>query len=192
MQQPGQINQVTRINESIKAIVNTSNRVYMIALNAMLVARRVEGKAKGFSVISGELRALSQRLNAVMGSLQQSMYPLITCISAIVKHTSREHLLAKALAGSERGIPDESVVGKLRQELRNYWRSIARIINDAIKVCDVGRALAVLTKTEIAAVLRFEPTLAQVSMLVETTIEDIYDSLLNTRDQIYAGGSLSA
>ena len=64
--QATELSRVVKANEDIKKVIRISSGVNLVALNAMLVAKRSGERSRGFAVVSSELRVFSRKLEGAM------------------------------------------------------------------------------------------------------------------------------
>jgi len=59
------------IKEDVKSVNKLSRKIYMLALNAMLMSRRADGTGTGYARVTRELRNFSESLEKAMEWLTQ-------------------------------------------------------------------------------------------------------------------------
>lgn len=89
---------IVRINEDIKVVVKLARSINILALNAILLARKAGDVALGFGVISGELRTFSKILTKNMEALMALSYSSIETVSSQQRRFRMTSLMQRALA----------------------------------------------------------------------------------------------
>lgn len=84
-----------RIGEGVKQIVMVAGRVRSIATNAILLAHRAGNLARGFGVLSRELRGFTDQVTAQMNILSECTCLLVSEVSASLRVSHRTQLLAR-------------------------------------------------------------------------------------------------
>lgn len=138
------LGRVVLVNEDIKQVVRSAFRINLMALNAILMARRA-GSAAGFGVVAGEMRELSEALVRSMRTLRALSDELLYVVTQVMRHARIERVLERAAAQST------SAHGNLREVLQATW---ARRIDLERRVTGQCAALAtdVLAAVEISRV----------------------------------------
>ncbi|XZG70903.1 hypothetical protein ACTSKR_03280 [Chitinibacteraceae bacterium HSL-7] len=91
------------INENIKSVIVSCFEINLMGLNAILLAKQAGEAARGFGVISGELRQLSLELQRGMQRLAEQSQSMLVAASRCMTQNRRQQLLsqtAKALESS--------------------------------------------------------------------------------------------
>jgi hypothetical protein len=180
---------VAGVNEEIKKIVQVSHELSVEAINAMLAARRAGSAVRGFAVVTTELRGFSGKLQLLMDELTRDMAELVREVAGLSKEMrARRHLSAAlAMSGGQAGTATtvarvDSELARLGTENRAMWGSVQRVIERAVRLCEVGRALARGAKIEAVYGGALSGQLSQVGAVIERTIEQIRVQLFNARD----------
>ena len=174
---------VTHINEQLKHIVLLSRNVYLTALNAMLLSRRIENKANGFSSVTRELQQFSRRLNAHVDKVERDSVQLISDSARLVKVRRVKELYERAIhnAGSEySSVKREAAIAKLNQTWseveRNKSSSGHQVQITLAKLQDqygIGNNLAILAKIESSTIGEFTRELTAITRQIETVMNEI-------------------
>jgi hypothetical protein len=180
---------VVGVNEEIKGVVQVSHELSVEAINAMLAARRAGVAVRGFAVVSTELRGFSGKLQLLMDELTRDMAELVREVAALSKERrARRHLSAAlAMSGGQAGMAMtvarvDSALAQLTAENATMWSSVQRIIERAVRLSEVGRALARGAKIEAVYGGTLSGQLSQVGSVIERTIEQIRVQLFNARN----------
>lgn len=181
-----ELQRIVRINEQIKSVVRPAFRINVMALNAIMLARRAGDAARGFGVLSDELRRFS-------GELSQQMTGLRTLTSASVATVTELIKKARYLAITERmqtridGIEQtvmkvcerqRAQVSMRADALHQTQRELRRlVVDDILPLMQLGTVLARSAHIEAAYGGRFATELGQVSSEFSHTIDEIEAAL---------------
>lgn len=182
------LNRAVRVNEEIKRIVDVSRRINIVALNALLTARRAGARSLGFAVVSRELRAFAARLETAMAGLDDVISRLavslaeglkekrlLAYIEATVADTAHPSLLDTYMKVIEKSHRAAAAVD-------DDWRSLGRSIGSALRLSGTGLALARGARIEAAYGADMTPVLSLVATQVEAANAEIVDRLKAIRD----------
>lgn len=86
------------IGEGVKHIIRIAIRVRSIATNAILLAHRAGELARGFGVLSNELRGFTNQVTAQMDALSDVTFRLVGEVSVQLRLSHRTQLLRRAHA----------------------------------------------------------------------------------------------
>ena len=92
---------IVRINEEIKAVGSVAFKINIMALNAIFLAKRAGTAARGFGVLSNELRVFSQDLRDCMSSLSGLVHGCVNDVSLMLQDIRQTRLLRQAVALSK-------------------------------------------------------------------------------------------
>ncbi len=181
------INNIITVNESVKQVVGISRKVYLIALNAMFMARKTDGMASGFGSVTTELRGFSDRLERQMQSLAEGIYQLVQLLAQLLKQQRYRGYLEQTSKNIDDPLLNQQfdeVLARhnsyLKQTADDFEVQKSRVLCDlekASKLCDMGDNLAVLAKIESVGTGSLSAALKQVSEQIELTVMDIHDVL---------------
>ncbi|MCW5620427.1 MAG: hypothetical protein KIS79_04900 [Burkholderiales bacterium] len=149
------LEQVVLVNEDIKQVVRNAFRINLMALNAILMARRA-GSAAGFGIVAREMRELSEALVHSMRTLRALSDELLYAVTYVMRHARIEHVLARAATQSTRA------QGNLREVLRataarridlerhvaGQCAALATDLRSAVGISRVADSLAHMAKIE--------------------------------------------
>nr|WP_199064920.1 hypothetical protein [Chromobacterium sp. ASV5] len=170
---------VVRLHEGIKGVVLIAFRINLMALNAMLLARRAGELALGFGVISKELRALSAELARQMRQLQQDARDAVRLISSLLGLERRCRLLGAAqAAAAQPGLA--AVLARRLQERDQLLQSVAEArlrllanLEETRNLCLFGAALSRSARIEAAYGQGCQAALTEVSLEFAEKTEQI-------------------
>ncbi|WP_150427553.1 methyl-accepting chemotaxis protein [Dechloromonas sp. CZR5] len=182
---------IVRINEEIKSVVNVAFKINIMALNAIFLAKRAGTAARGFGVLSNELRVFSQDLRDCMSSLTGLVHACVDDVSRMLQDIRHTRLLRQAVAMSSK--PEVAAVLAARevenerhaQSLSGQRRQLKRALEEAFRMVELGGVLAKSAKIEAAYGQSFAVPLSQVSSEFDGVVEEIRVSLESLRHSAF-------
>lgn len=185
---------IVRINEEIKLIVRVAFRINIMALNAIFLAKRAGTAARGFGVLSHELRVFSQDLRDSMLGLTRLIHACVSEVSLVLQDIRHTRLLHQAVESSQQGRLAEVIAARERQStlhaqhLAGLRKQLKRALDDAFQLAELGGMLAKSAKIEAAYGQAFAASLAQVSGEFDGVVEEIRASLEALRRSAFFSG----
>lgn len=185
---------IVRINEEIKSVVGVAFKINIMALNAIFLAKRAGTAARGFGVLSNELRVFSQDLRDCMASLTGLIHCCVNEVSLVLQDIRHTRLLRQAVALAP--APTISRVLDAREvenerhaaRLASLRKQLKRALEDAFQMVELGGVLAKSAKIEAAYGQAFAGPLAQVSGEFDGIVEEIRGSLESLRRSAFFTG----
>jgi len=183
---------VVKANEDIKKVIRISSGVNLVALNAMLIAKRSGERSRGFAVVSSELRVFSRKLEGAMTGLGALIFGLIRDAAAMRKHQhERRHLLnihapkrpMRELMEPVLARMDERM-HKTGEEIERDWQRLRLQLNRVLQLCEAGGSLSRSAKIEAVYGGDMSVTLKQVANQIEETVNEIFSTLKLLRTQL--------
>jgi hypothetical protein len=184
-----------RINEEIKSVVSVAFKINIMALNAIFLAKRAGTAARGFGVLSNELRVFSQDLRDCMSSLTGLIHG---CVNEVSLDAAGYPPYPPAAPGRRTGADTAQIgrvlaAGKLkttcmRRKLASLRKQLKRALEDAFQMVELGGVLAKSAKIEAAYGQSFAMPLAQVSGEFDGIVEEIRSSLESLRRSAFFTG----
>ena len=185
---------IVRINEEIKSVVNVAFKINIMALNAIFLAKRAGTAARGFGVLSNELRVFSQDLRDCMSSLTGLVHGCVNDVSLMLQDIRHTRLLRQA-ADMTNGDRIAEVLARRERENERHAASLAsrrkqlkRALEDAFRMVELGGVLAKSAKIEAAYGQSFAVPLSQVSSEFDGIVEEIRASLESLRHSAFFTG----
>lgn len=183
---------VVKANEDIKKVIRISSGVNLVALNAMLVAKRSGEKSRGFAVVSSELRVFSRKLEGAMTGLGALIFELVRDAAAMRKqYHERRHLLNILARGQQmRKLAEPALarmderMHKTGEEIRRDWHKLGLQLNRVLQLCESGGSLSRSAKIEAVYGGDMSATLKQVANQIEETVNEIFSTLKLLRTQL--------
>ncbi|MCC7548294.1 MAG: hypothetical protein IT532_11070 [Burkholderiales bacterium] len=147
---------VVLINEDIKQVVRSAFAINLMALNAILVARRAGTAAAGFGVVAGEMRELSTSLEGCMAGLRRLSDDLLASVTRAMRHGRVERILIRSAGlGEAARIHLDPVLqrsgGRARAIAREIDGQCAHLLEDvesAVRISRMADSLAHMAKIE--------------------------------------------
>jgi methyl-accepting chemotaxis protein len=186
---------IVRINEEIKSVVGVAFKINIMALNAIFLAKRAGTAARGFGVLSNELRVFSQDLRDGMSALTGLIHGCVGEVSVVLQDIRHTGLLRQAVEQSSLAqMKDILVAREARNErhaqrLSSLRKQLKRALDDAFQMVELGGVLAKSAKIEAAYGQSFAVPLAQVSGEFDGVVEEIRASLESLRRSAFFTGN---
>lgn len=179
---------VVRANEEIKKVIRVSSGVNLVALNAMLIAKRSGEKSRGFAVVSAELRVFSRKLAVAMAELGVLIFDLTRDAAAMRKqHHELRHLLninvKQELIEPVLARMDERMVNT-GEKIERDWCKLRLELGRVLQLCETGGSLSRSAKIEAVYGGDMSTTLKQVANQIEGTVNEIFSILKLLRTQL--------
>jgi len=186
------LRRVVKANEEIKKVIRTSSGVNLVALNAMLIAKRSGERSRGFAVMSSELRVFSHKLEGTMTGLGTLIFGLVQDAAAMQKQChERQHLRTALTQGSRMRERVEMVLARKEESMheiakviRQDWRNLQLQLNCVLQLCETGGFLSRSAKIEAVYGGEMSVTLKQVANKIEETVNEIISTLQLLRAQL--------
>jgi len=186
------LHRVVKINEEIKKVMRISSEVNLVALNAMLTAKRSGEKSRGFGVVSSELRVFSGKLEHFMSDLEAPIFELLKGVAQLLKQARVQRHFVAAMRGGDRAkrlltpvlarkAAELSVGGEMVQR---DWRRLSMLLKRALQLCEMGGALSRSAKIEAVYGGDMTASLKQVSNQIEQTVESILAIIKTLRTEM--------
>jgi hypothetical protein len=175
------LHRVVRINEEIKKVVRISSEVNLVALNAMLTAKRSGEKSRGFGVVSSELRVFSGKLEHFMIDLETPIFELLKGVAQLLKQARVQRHFVAAMRGGDSAkrlltpvlMRKEAELAAGGEKVKRDWSRLAMLLKRALQLCEMGGALSRSAKIEAVYGGDMTASLKQVSNQIEQTVESI-------------------
>lgn len=192
MSQTSDLHRVVTANEDIKKVIRISSGVNLVALNAMLTAKRSGERSRGFAVVSSELRVFSRKLEGAMTGLGALIFELVRDAAAMRKqHHERRHLLnIHAPKHSKRELLEpvlarmDERMQKTGEDLARGWCKLRLQLGRVLQLCETGGSLSRSAKIEAVYGGEMSATLKQVANQIEETVNEIFSTLKLLRTQL--------
>ena len=177
-----------QVNETIKYVAQLSRRLYLEALNAMFSVRRAGDIARGFVVVTAQLRRLSIQVGDAMAGLQHDVELLLQAATSLQRQRHHAALARAALVQCDSHVAPmvlgafrrrvDGHLGECESSYRNEQEQVVLRLHDALRICMGGANLAVLAKIEANQAGRLAQQLGQVAVEVEGTIAAMTETLM--------------
>jgi len=189
--QAADLRRVVKVNEDIKKVIRISSEVNLVALNAMLVAKRSGEKSRGFAVVSKELRVFSRKLESAMTGVGSLVFGLVRDAAAMQKQNrERRHWLNTLARGGRTNelvgpmlLRKEDAMRAIGHVIRHDWQKLQFQLIRALQLCETGGALSRSAKIEAVYGGDMSATLKQVASRIDETVNEIFSTLKLLRSQ---------
>lgn len=186
------LRRVVSVNEEIKKVIRISSEVNLVALNAMLVAKRSGERSRGFAVVSSELRVFSRKLEEAMTSLGSLIFGLVRDAAAMQKQNRERRYWLNTMAGGDAARElaqpllrhKEASMLSTGQTIRRDWGRLQLQLSRALQLCETGGSLSRSAKIEAVYGGEMSATLKQVANQIEETVNQIFATLKLLRGQL--------
>lgn len=176
---------VASVNEEIKRVVDISSAVNLLALNAMLIAKRAGEDSLGFRVVSSELRVFSAELSRLMKDLEAAVFELVRQVAHRLKERrAHENLLTTARQGEAVMALIAPTAQRLEERMHRTgqvigqgWEGLSNYLRHALRLCRAGGLLARSAKIEAVYGGGMVGELKWISQEIETVIDGIADTV---------------
>lgn len=186
------------INERIKHIDTTAVQVNIMALNAILLAKRAGAMALGFGVLSKELREFIRKIEDAMARLRSLTQETVQAVSEDARHDRiQRSLQAAARLALEQGAKATALEPVLasgqrfaevrRERAATLQRSMRMTLQDAEQLGQFGLVLARTARIEAAYGGEFSASLMHVALEFDATIQEIMRSIDALRSHAQGG-----
>lgn len=146
------------INEGLKHVVDISHQINLVAMNAILVAKRAGTQSAGFKVVAMELRLFSQKMEDSMARLSQMIFQLVHRIAALRKleKNLRSLELTMQKLASEDGqiklafVQKQEAYQRLKLATDAEWEGLEKEIRRSLNLCSAGAMLSHNARIEAA------------------------------------------
>lgn len=125
---------VLRANELAKKIADTAFLIKLNALNALLLAIRVDDEMRGYIVVTDEFIKFSSGLINFAESLRTQLFQQVSAISNHMKHENKARLLNAAIATSSQSIFLDSVSEFIQDNLNQMNQFVESMTNSSLSV----------------------------------------------------------
>ncbi|MGL4996091.1 MAG: hypothetical protein ACRC01_10220 [Deefgea sp.] len=160
------LQQSVLIHEEVKVVVISCFEINLMGLNAILLAKKAGERARGFGVISGELRLLSLELQGEMQRLGVLTQELLAMATARLQAERRMARLTDAAAFSDKVAQMLSpAMEKTRSRMVTFngGTHFSECLEDAYRTCTFGLVLARSARIESAYSGDLRTVLAELS-----------------------------
>lgn len=177
------------MNENIKMVIWNCFEINLMGLNAILLAKRAGRMARGFGVISGELRELSLQLQGSMNRLSRASQDMLAESSRSMTQERRSQMLLRTAVASEKNAlylaetlqrtrlaADENAA-----RLRVVHQRLAEYIDEAYQACIFGVVIARAARIESAYSGEHAHVLAELSNDFARKVDSIVPRLEELR-----------
>ncbi|TXI93551.1 MAG: hypothetical protein E6Q34_05425 [Burkholderiaceae bacterium] len=146
------------INHGLKQVIDISHQINLVAMNAILVAKRAGQQSSGFKVVAMELRVFSQKMEEIMFRLGELIFQLVKRIADLRKLQRILSLLQSTIRKSEgaatqlsQSLQSKSAQYERLNELVNQeWERLQNEVKRSLNLCSSGAMLSHNARIEAA------------------------------------------
>jgi len=95
----GELGRVVEITEGVKRVLAIAAHISRVGVNAIIMARRAGDLARGFGVLSTELRTFTVSVTELMERLRETSFRLVRDVSALLQQSRNRQLLERTRDG---------------------------------------------------------------------------------------------
>ncbi len=174
------LRQSVLIHEEVKVVIRNCFEINLMGLNAILLAKKAGESARGFGVISAELRLLSIELQTAMQHLSALTQELL---AAATQRLQAERRLARLADASNHSEHIRHILAPAMQQAQSRLAQLVSAnrfeacLDDANRACTFGLVLARSARIESAYSGSMRGVLAELSETFAQKIEAILPRL---------------
>ncbi|MBR7800700.1 methyl-accepting chemotaxis protein [Undibacterium fentianense] len=173
------------INQGLKQVVDISHQINLVAMNAILVAKRAGAQSAGFRVVAMELRVFSQKMEEIMSTLSRMIFQLVRRIAALRKLEKNLRSINRTVTKNVNGIHHigDAFESKQQayQDLKNAtdqeWQALEKEIRRSLNLCSSGAMLSHNARIEAAYGGSMLADMQQVAGRIEEIMNQAIDHL---------------
>ncbi len=169
------------IKEDVKSVNKLSRKIYMLALNAMLMSRRAGGAGTGYARVTRELRNFSESLEKSMEKLTKMSNSMARSTSTDTKRQRIVRIFNEAMQSSNKR--NSNIIYSMAVELENdheneyEFEDVAQHLSRLQQLCRQGHNVAVLAKVEAVHINTDSSVLLNIGDEVSTYVEQVEDAM---------------
>jgi methyl-accepting chemotaxis protein len=179
---------VVSINENLKSVISISSQINIVAMNAILVAKRAGQQSAGFRVVAMELRLFSQKIDEMMAFLGSLIFDIVRSVAALQKMEKRLSLLAITMSKNDASKKPLESSYRLKQtayiekytHAKEDWERLESEISRSLSLCSAGAMLSHNGRIEAA----YGGTMLADMQQVANRIEDILSQTITNIKQL--------
>ncbi|SEL69856.1 Methyl-accepting chemotaxis protein (MCP) signalling domain-containing protein [Atopomonas hussainii] len=177
------LRQVVGLREEIKTINSIAFQVNLLGLNAILLAKQFGEVARGFGVISAELRAFSKQLASHMQAIAQHSVNLVSLETQGLCVQKRHRLLCSAHGRStsdwliQAQQRQQGVLSNLQAERESTFKHMREFLGEAYQTCLFGTVIARSARIEAAYAGNQGMVLTTTSLDFSSRVDQVLASL---------------
>jgi hypothetical protein len=176
------------INEGLKNVITISSQINIVAMNAILVAKRAGQQSAGFRIVAMELRLFSQKIEERMAVLGTLIFQLVRSIAELQKMKKRLQLLTITMSknAESKASLDKAFQQRQTAYLKKFtnakddWFNLKIEIERSYSLCSAGAMLSHNGRIEAA----YGGAMLADMQHVATRIEEILHQTIVTIKQL--------
>jgi len=190
------------VNESIKQVESVTHRIYTVAINAMLIARKINIGTGSFTAVTTELRHFSNNLNNIMKEMKLEIENLVV-LSTLLRKKYKSYQIWEATQTLSKdsyslSLMNEVMTKKKHEKdqaiaaVQQSFEHLKEMTGKALKMCNLGENLSILAKVEASNANHYDNSLLQISHQIENTTLQIYQALNDTMASLNTAYKMAA
>lgn len=177
------------LSEIIKQVVRQCFEINMMGINAILLSRKAGDTARGFGVVSTEIRQLSDRLQANMNDIHRAAFSLVNEASSLLKRTRRVEIMRRTLKEKPETAFNLNPVFEryqadfdaIQTKLLGLRKALRAQVEDSFEACVLGVAISRTAKIESVYAGTSTTVLSEVSHRFEAQIDQMLGSMTSLK-----------
>lgn len=157
-QEASDLSKSVAINQGLKQVVDISHQINLVAMNAILVAKRAGTQSAGFKVVAMELRLFSQKMEESMAKLSLMIFQLVRRIAALRKLEKNLRSINATIHKNANGAHQfgqaftfkQSAYQQLKEATDQEWQTLEKEIRRSLNLCSSGAMLSHNARIEAA------------------------------------------
>jgi methyl-accepting chemotaxis protein len=157
-QQASDLSKSVAINQGLKQVVDISHQINLVAMNAILVAKRAGAQSSGFKVVAMELRIFSQKMEESMAKLSLMIFQLVRRIAALRKLEKNLRSITTTIQKNTKGADQfgnafmhkQEAYQQLKDATDQEWQTLEKEIRRSLNLCSSGAMLSHNARIEAA------------------------------------------
>ena len=178
---------ILELNETLKNLNHKTSQISLIALNAMLMARKENSTKNGFSVVTTELRKFCAHLGKRTELLSGYIFRIVIQMSELEKLQHNHRIILETCRLSQKVDQPNSHLLKMSEAQQERINEVNKLLAETkselmtelertIKQCISGESLGILAKVESQSSSN-DNSLTLIACQVYDTVGEIQSSL---------------
>lgn len=175
------------INQTLKEVIEVSRQINLIAVNAILVAKRAGQQSSGFRVVALELQFFSRKVEVVMLKLGSLINDLVQRGANIYKSRRLIASFSQTIDQSQQAAPalqqclqrSQDDFAQQNSAMQQQWSELRREIQRSLSLCSSGAMLSHNAHIEAAyggeMYAKMDFIAGQVDQVMNLTIKHLKD-----------------
>jgi hypothetical protein len=170
------------INQGLRQVTEISHQINLVAMNAILVAKRAGEQSSGFRVVAMELRIFSQKMEDMMSQLEVMIFSLVRRIADLRKLEKNLRAIKATMTRGARAAEQfqgsfeikNAAYLQLKEATDQQWFKLQKEMRRSLNLCSSGAMLSHNARIEAA----YGGTMLADMQQVAGRIEDIMNQAI--------------